>query len=319
MQSYAESQALRKPKNALGRLWRALVRHRFLYAMVVPSIAFTLLFAYLPMSGLIVAFKDYDIWKGFWGSPWAGKLGMEHFISIFTNKPVMASIGNTLLLSVLNLAIAFPMPIVFALLLNELRHAMFKKIVQTISYMPNFLSWISVIGLTMVFFSEYGPMNDILSLIDPSRTRVLYLSKDNLFLPFLLFLNLWKTMGFQSIIFLAAIAAVDTQLFEAAAIDGANRFQQVIHVTLPAIAPTISVMFILSIGGILSSNFELVFGLQNAFINFETIDTVVYKNGLLQRGYSLATAVGLARGLIGLGLTVAANSLSRRIGSTSVY
>jgi putative aldouronate transport system permease protein len=211
------------------------------------------------------------------------------------------------------------MPIFFALLLNELRGVFFKKFVQTVSYMPNFLSWISVIGLAMVFFGDYGPFNDLLSFFNPDRQRVLYLSKNNLFLPFLLLLNLWKNMGFQSIIFLAAITGVDTQLIEAAAIDGANRFQRVWHVILPAIAPTISIMFILNIGSIFSSNFELVFGLQNAFIDFETIDTVVYKYGLLQRGYSLATAVGLTRGLVALLLTVTANWITRRIGNTSVF
>jgi putative aldouronate transport system permease protein len=301
------------------RFFAALWKYKFLYALAVPSLAFTLVFAYLPLSGLIVAFKDYDIWKGMMGSPWAASFGLEHFAEIFRLKPVIASVGNTLLLSTLNLLIGFPMPIAFALLLNELRHMAFKKTVQTISYMPNFLSWISVIGLTIVFFGEYGPLNGLLSTIDPDRARVLYLSKNELFLPFLLFLNLWKNMGFQSIIFLAAITAVDVQLFEAAEIDGAGRLKQVWHITLPSIAPTVSVMLILSIGGILSSNFELVFGLQNAFIDFETIDTVVYKYGLLQRGYSLATAVGLARGLIALLLTVAANYATKRMGNTSMF
>jgi putative aldouronate transport system permease protein len=303
------------PRRFFGALWK----YKFLYALAVPSLAFTLLFAYLPLSGLVVAFKDYDIWKGLLGSPWAARFGFEHFFEIFRLKPVIGSVGNTLLLSSLNLLIGFPMPIIFALLLNELRRPAFKKAVQTISYMPNFLSWISVIGLAIVFFGDYGPLNDLLGFFDPDRQRVLYLSRNELFLPFLLFLNLWKNTGFQSIIFLAAITGVDVQLFEAADIDGANRFRQAWHITLPSIAPTVSVMFILSIGGILSSNFELVFGLQNAFIDFETIDTVVYKYGLLQRGYSLATAVGLARGLIALLLTVAANGVAKRMGSTAMF
>lgn len=296
-----------------------LDKYKFIYMMAIPSLAFTLVFSYLPFSGLVVAFKDYDIWKGFFDSPWASRFGFAHFIEIFEQKAVTDSIKNTVTLSTLNLLIGFPAPIFLALLLNELRVRWFKKTVQTISYIPNFLSWISVIGLAMVFFSDYGPLNDILSFVNPGRSRVLYLSKNHLFLPFQIILNLWKNMGFQSIIFLAAITGVDPQLYEASSIDGANRFRQVWHITLPGIAPTISVMFILNIGSILSSNFELVFGLQNAFINFETIDTAVYKYGLLQRGYSLATALGLTRGLIALGLTVLANTITRRIDGATVF
>ncbi len=301
------------------RFVRSLRKHTFLFGLTLPAILFSLVFAYLPLSGLIVAFKDYNIWKGPLGSPWAANYGFAHFIEVVKFAPIMRSIGNTLMLSTLNLLIGFPAPILFALLLNELRAIRFKKIVQTVSYMPNFLSWISVIGICMVVFSDYGPINDLLCLLMPGRERVLYLSRNELFVPFLVVLNLWKNMGFQSIIFLAAITGVDPQLYEAAAIDGASRLQQVRHVTLPSIAPTIAVMFILNIGGILSSNFELVFGLQNAFINFETIDTVVYKFGLQQRGYSLATAVGLMRGLIALFLTVIANIITKKIGDTSVF
>jgi len=287
--------------------------------MIIPALAFTFIFAYLPMGGLIVAFKDYDIWQGIWASPWADRGGFAHFIALFTNRAILDSIGNTIYLSLLNLAISFPAPIIFALLLNELRQVIFKRVVQTVSYMPHFLSWISVIGITMVFFAPHGPLNEFFMLFNPDRTRELYLARNDLFVPILVFLNLWKTMGFQSIIFLAAITGVDPQLYEAAAMDGAGRFKQAIHVTIPAIMPTVMVMFILQIGSILSSNFELVFGLQNVFIDFEVIDTVVYRHGLLQRGYSQATALGLTRGLIALGLTVGVNQISKKLGSASIF
>ena len=303
----------------IKRFFLILNRYKFLYLLTIPAFVFTILFAFVPMGGLIVAFKDFDIWQGFWGSPWAGNYGFEHFITIFTFKPLLDSILNTVLLSTLNLAISFPAPIIFALLLNELRIGIYKKIVQTVSYMPHFLSWISVIGLTMMFFSDFGPLNELLSLINPERDRVLFLSHQEYFIPFLLGLNLWKTVGFQAIIFLAAITAVDPQLFEAAAIDGASRFRQTWHITLPGITPTIVVMFILSIGSILASNFELVFGLQNPFIDFETIDTIIYKYGLQGRRYSLATAVGLARGLLALGLTVGVNSIAKKVNETAVF
>ena len=309
----------KKRVGRLSSLGTALVKYKFLYLMVVPALAFTFVFAYLPMSGLIVAFKDYDIWQGIMASPWAGRGGFAHFIAVFTNRAMLESIGNTIYLSLLNLAISFPAPIIFALLLNELRQIVFKRVVQTVSYMPHFLSWISVIGITMVFFGQFGPLNEFFLLLNPEHTRRLFLAENDLFVPLLVFLNLWKTMGFQSIIFLAAITGVDPQLYEAASIDGAGRFKQALYVTIPAIMPTVMIMFILQIGGILASNFELVFGMQNVFIDFEVIDTVVYRHGLLQRGYSQATALGLTRGLIALGLTVGVNQISKKLGSASVF
>jgi putative aldouronate transport system permease protein len=292
----------------------------FLYILVFPALAFTFVFAYIPLTGLITAFKDYDIWKGFWGSPWAGSFGFAHIMEIFQLKPIYDSILNTIMISVMNLVLGFPLPIILALLFNELKVGIYKKTVQTISYMPFFLSWIAVIGLTVSFFDSYGPVNDILSLIfGESRERVLYLAEQKNFVPMLLGLNVWKSVGWGSIIYLASIASIDPQLYEAAAIDGATRFQQIRFVTFPGIAPTAAIVLILSIGGILGSNFELVFGLQNAFIDFETIDTAIYKYGIVQRGYSMATAVGFTRGIIALGLTFVANSISRNISQTSVF
>ena len=310
----------KKEPNFFIKLFRYIYKYKFLYLLVIPAMGFTLVFAYVPMAGVIVAFKDYNIWLGIWDSPWAGNNGFAHFIAIFQNQAIMQSVGNTLMLSLLNLAISFPMPIIFALLLNELRQVIFKRVVQTISYMPHFLSWISVIGITIVFLSPFGPMNQILSIFIPEHDEsTIFLTSQDLFVPLLVFLNLWKTMGFSSIIYLAAITGVDPQLNDAAAIDGANRFKQIWHVTIPSITPTIAIIFILSIGGILAANFELVFGLQNVFIDFEVIDTVVYKHGLLQRGFSMATAVGLARGLIALLLTVIANQICKRLGNVSVF
>ena len=304
---------------AFARFFTALRKYKALYILLVPAAISTIIFAYIPLGGLIVAFKDYDIWLGFFNSPWAGQHGLAHIYELFTFKPIFDSITNTLTLSLLNYAIGFPAPIILALLFNELKGGAFKRTVQTISYMPNFLSWISVIGLVHMFLAEYGPFNDFLSLFNPGRARALYLSRQSLFVPLLLILNVWKGVGFGSIIYLAAITGVDPQLFEAASIDGAGRVKQIWHIIMPGITPTIAIMFILSIGSIFASNFELVFGLQNAFIDFETIDTIIYKYGLQQRGYSLATAVGLMRGMIALGLTVIANAITRKLSGLSVF
>lgn len=296
-----------------------LKRYLPVYILIIPAFILTFIFAYIPLGGLIVAFKDYDMFKGFINSPWAANWGMHNIISIFRNEDLMHSISNTVLLSVLNLAISFPTPIILALMINELKLGPFKKTAQTISYMPHFMSWITVVGLAMVFFGEYGPVNDALKLIfGENRTRVLYLSKQVNFIPILLGLSLWKTVGWSSIIYIATMSSIDPQLYEAAVIDGAGKWKQVLYITLPGISVTIILLFVLNIGGILNSNFELVFGLKNAFIDFETIDTIIYKNGLQQRSYSITTALGFVRGLIGLGLTLLANAVSKKINDVSI-
>ena len=301
-------------------LYAGIKRGIPIYLLILPALIQVIVFCYIPLTGLLTSFKNYDIFKGFWQSPWAGQYGMANIISIFQDHDLMASIGNTVLLSVLNLVVSFPTPIILALLINELRVGFFKKTVQTISYMPQFLSWISVIGLVMVFFGEYGPINDLLNLIfGADRTRVLYLSEQKNFLPLLLGINLWKTLGWSSIVYIATISSIDPQLYESAMIDGAGRWKQMLHITLPGLSLVTILLFILNIGTILTSNFELVFGLQNAFINFETIDTVIYKNGLLQRSYSVATALGFVRGMLGIALTLGANFLSKKINKVSIF
>lgn len=288
------------------------------YALILPAFITAAIFLYIPLGGLIVAFKDYDMFLGFWDSPWAGQYGFEHIINIIQNEFIRDSILNTLLLSLLNMVIAFPAPIILAILINELRLGPFKKIAQTVSYMPHFLSWISVVGLVMVFFAEWGPINDIFSMLNPERDRELYLARQDLFVPYLVGINLWKTVGFSSIVFIATIAGIDPQLYEAAMVDGAGRFRQIIHITLPGLSTIAILLLVLSVGGILSSNFELVFGLQNPFIEFEVIDTVVYRRGIMGRDYATATALGLVRGVIAVILTLGANLLSKRVTGLSI-
>jgi len=280
--------------------------------LILPAFISAVIFLYIPLGGLVVAFKDYDIFAGFWASPWADQFGFKHIIGVIQNEFLRASIWNTLKLSLLNMIIGFPAPILLAILINELRLGPFKKTVQTISYMPHFLSWISVIGLITVFFAEYGPVNDILGTLNSNHTRQLYLAEQRLFVPFLVGLNLWKTMGFQSIVFIATIAGIDPQLYEAAKVDGAGRFKQCIHITLPGLYTIAILLLVLSVGAILSSNFELVFGLQNPFIDFEVIDTVIYRRGLMGRDYAAATALGLVRGVIAILLTLGANQISKK-------
>ena len=310
---------LMRERNVFVRFFYTLFKFRTMYILLIPAAVTSIIFAYIPLGGTIVAFKDYDIWLGFLGSPWASPW-YSNFLQIFQVREIFDSVLNTIWLSILNLVIGFPAPILFALLVNELNKGIFKKTVQTISYMPHFLSWISVIGITHAFFGEYGPVNDFFNWLLPNHSRSLYLARQELFVPMQIGLGIWKSVGFSAIIYLAAITGVDPQLHEAAAIDGAGHFRRVWYITIPGILPTIAILFILSIGGILASNFELVFGLQNPFIDFETIDTVVYKYGLLQpRFFSRATALGLIRGLIALGLTVGANQITKKLSGTSVF
>lgn len=289
-----------------------------LYLMAVPAVAAVSIFAYLPMTGLLAAFKEYDIWKGFWGSPWADSHGMKYFIRIFNDKELMGSIWNTLKLSLLNLFTTLPFQLILALLFNELLGRRFKRVVQTVTYMPHFLSWISIIGLATVVFDEYGMANEIALLFDPGHQRELYLANQSLFLPLLVILQNWREIGYGSIFFLAAITSIDQQLYEAARVDGAGRLALAWHITLPGVANTAVVLFILSIGGILGSNFDLVYGLKNPYIDFDTIDTVIYRMGLGSGQFSLTIALGLARGLIALALTLIVNFISKKVNNVSV-
>jgi len=293
-------------------------RYWMVYLMILPAIGFTFVFSYIPIAGLATAFKDYNIFRGFWESPWADNFGMANIIAIFNNRSLMNSISNTILLSALNILIGFPAPIILALMINELKIGIFKKTIQTISYAPFFLSWITVVGLVMLVFSRHGLVNDLMVLINPQHERTLYLAQQENFLPLQIGINLWKNIGWNSIIYIAAISSIDPQLYEAARVDGAGKWKQMIYITLPGLSMTMVVLFVLSIGGLMASNFELVYGLQNAFIDFEVIDTVIYKQGLMGRAYAQATALGFVRGMIALGLTLGANFLSRKINKISI-
>jgi putative aldouronate transport system permease protein len=286
--------------------------------MILPAFAFTFVFAYIPIGGLGAAFKDFNIFRGFWGSPWADQWGMANIIGLFNNRFLMASIWNTVYLSMLNLLIGFPLPIILALMINELRIGIFKKTIQTISYMPFFISWITVVGIVTMFLSRHGPLNDFLSLLFSNHERTLYLTHQQYFVPILVTTNLWKNIGWNSIIYIAAISSIDPQLYEAATVDGAGKWKQMLHITIPGLTMTMVVLFVLNIGGLMASNFELVYGLDNPFIDFDVIDTVIYRQGLLGRNYSTATALGFVRGLIALSLTLGANYVSKKINKISI-
>lgn len=301
-----------KKQKGLGKL----KKYVFLYILLLPSILLTLFFSYFPMPGLLVSFMDYDVFKGF-NSPW---IGLDNIKELFTMPMFLKATFNTLYISALNLAIAFPAPILFAILLNEIRGDLFKRFVQTVSYLPHFLSWIAVIGMAHSIYSTYGIVNDLrVSIGGEGTERIMFLADQALFVPNLIILNLWKTVGWNSVIYLAAIAGIDSALYEAASIDGAGKLKQCLCVTIPCIMPTAVILFILNIGNIFKDNFDLIYGLQNPFIDFETISTIVYKQGIAAGNYSMATAIGFVQGLIGFILVVLVNYFSKKVNDIALW
>ena len=292
------------------------VRNRTVYLMAVPVVAFFLIFYYVPLFGLIISFKRFTPALGIFGSPW---VGFKYFEDFFQSYFAVRIIRNTILLSVLSLIWGFPAPIILALLINEVRATPFKRAVQSLTYLPHFISLVVVAGLLLEFSQSRGLFNDLRAWFgadpisffqDPRYFRGFYIGSD-----------IWQEIGWGSIIYLAALSAIDPQLYEAATIDGANRCRQLVHVTLPSIAPTIVVLLILRLGQLMTVGHEKIILLYNSSI-YETADvisTFVYRKGLLDFSWSYGTAVGLFNSLINLALVVMANWISRRVNDTSLW
>ena len=290
-------------------------KYKTIYLMLLPTIILVLIFNYMPLPGLIISFMDYDFLLKF-KSPWAG---FQNFIDIFTLPDFTGAILNTLKISLLNITIVFIVPVIFALLLNEIRNMVFKRIVQTVSYLPYFFSWASVLGIAYSVFSKYGLLNTIISYFSQNDDKTMWLAQQNLFVPNVIILTIWKTMGWDTIIYLAAIAGIDPSLYEAAQIDGANKFKQCINITVPSILPTMVLLFILATGRIFGDNFELIYGLQNPFIDYEVISTITYKQGIVSGNYSVASALSMVQGVVNLFLVMGTNYLSKRLTETSLW
>ena len=303
------------PKNI--KMFINFKKYAFIYILMLPSLILTFIFAYLPMPGILAAFQDYNMFQGLLKSPW---VGLKHIKEIFEIPMMWGSIVNTLKLSVLTIIVGFPAPIILALMINELKNGLYKKTVQSLSYLPHFLSWIAVVGLTYSFLDPYGPLNDLkVLLFGANAERVMFLSKQELFIPFLLLISLWKDVGWGTILYLAAITSIDPMLYEAACIDGASRIKQHIHITLPGIKQTTVLLLIFTLGNLLGSNFELVYGMQNPFIDFDVISTVVFSSGIQQGNYSIAAAVGFSQGLIAFLLIFLTNKISKKVSQISIW
>lgn len=300
---------MQKQGSGQSRMWKEMMKNKYIYIMLIPGIILTFIFSYMPMSGLKMAFQDYNIYD-----PSASTFsGLDNFKAIFELPDAMSAIGNTMLISLLSLVVCFPITIIFALMLNEIKNVYFKKVIQTVSYLPHFLSWISVIGIVATLYSQNGIINDLLSAVFGSgykRTNLLAIQ--GFFIPDVIILTTWKTLGWNSIVFLAAVTGIDQSLYEAAMLDGAGKLKQIIHITIPGILPTIMIMLLWRIASLFGDNFELIYGLQNAFVNVEVIGTIIYKNGIAGGDYGIATAFGLMQGLVNFILLVAANWISKK-------
>ncbi|MFD2614946.1 ABC transporter permease [Paenibacillus gansuensis] len=294
-----------------------------LQLMAIPAVLFILVFSYVPMYGLVMAFQDYDIFKGISGSPW---VGFKHFNMFFDSSDFWLVMNNTLIISFLKLLFVFPAPIVLALMFNEVRNMVFKRVIQTITYLPHFISWVIVAGfVSSILAVDGGTLNSVLLKFNLINEPVNWLSIPEYFRTILISSGVWKEVGFGSIVYLAAIAGVNPHLYEAAAIDGASRIKQIFTITIPSIAPVIIIFLILAIGNILNAGFEDILVLTNNGNNSiltdvsEVIDTYVYRTGISELRYSFATAAGLFKSLINVILLVAANGIARKLGKQSLW
>ena len=301
---------------ASGTVWNRLKRFRHLYWMLLIPVAYYLLFHYAPMYGVTIAFKKFNARQGILGSPW---VGLKHFNKFMCDPYFWQVVGNTLAINLMDVVLGFPAPIILALLLNEVRSSRFKRAVQTISYLPHFLSTMVVCGMLTNFMARDGLVNDIIAHLGGERTALL--SKPELFRWIYVFSGIWQGMGWGAIIYLAALSGVNVELYEVAELDGANRWQQIWNITLPCIAGTISIQLILRCGSLLGSNTDKILLLYNSYTMpvADQIGTYVYRRGLLENSTSYSTAVGLFNSVIGMLMLVAVNFLSRRISETSLF
>lgn len=291
--------------------WYGYIKHWQLVLMFLPVIFAMVVFHYIPMYGIVIAFKDFKLSKGIMGSEWVGLLQFRKLLKIPSFLEVFR---NTVWISALKIVFGFPAPILLALLINEIRNAPFKKVIQTISYLPHFLSWVVLGGIFKQFLSpSTGFVNQIIMML--GGAPVYFLADPNVFVGTLIVTDIWKGIGWGTIIYLACIAGISTELYEAARVDGANRLQRVLHITLPSLVPVISIQFILNAGNLVNAGFDQIFNLynENVYRVADVIDTYVYRRGLIDQQYSFSAAVGLFKNIISFALVLFTNVVVKKL------
>ncbi len=308
--------ASKNPASFRTRLWKDLRKNYSAYLIILPAVLFYLLFRYKPMYGVIIAFKDFSPGRGILGSPW---VGLKHFQAFFNSYYFWRLLRNTLSVSLSSLLWGFPAPIILALLMNEIRRTWFKRVVQTVTYMPHFVSLVVVCSLVKIFTADTGFVVQLMSLF--GFEPVSLLSKSSYFVPVYVVSGIWKEVGWGTIIYLAALTGIDPSLYEAARIDGANRWKQTLHVTLPSIVGTIIILFIMRMGNIMSVGYEKVILLYNDGIldKADVISTFVYRKGLQDFQWSYSTAVGLFNSFINFTLVFLTNKISKKVSNISLW
>ena len=297
---------------------RYMLQHRWLYFMLIPGALYFILFRYIPMGGLIIAFKEYSPFKGMWGSPW---VGFGQFVKFFTANDFSRLLTNTLGISLLQLVLYFPAPIILSLFLNEVRHSGYKRVVQTLVYIPHFVSWVIVASLTYQLFNVTdGVFNVIYKAISGGQTFDI-LSKPSAFWGLIVGQDIWRETGYGTIVFLAALAGVDQELYEAARVDGAGRWRLMWHITLPAIRGTIIMMLILRVGGIMNTGYEQIFLMRNDLnlAKAEVFDTYIFTKGIKSGQYSFTAAAGMFKSVVGMILVLLSDRIAKLFGESGLY
>ena len=297
-------------------IWGNMRRHKALYWMTLPGMLYFILFKYVPLLGSVIAFQDYQIFKGLLKSPW---VGLENFIYIFQYPDFYRILGNTVKIGFAQILYGFPAPILLALLLNEVGNRKLKRCMQTVLYLPHFLSWAIIGSILFDLLSLNGVVNSVRTAfgMDP----ILYMQKADCFVPIVILSSICKEMGWSAIVYLAAIAGISPELYEAAVVEGASRLKQALYITFPLLLPTITVMFLLRVGNFLNLGFEQIYVLMTPMTQSvgDILDTYVYQYGVLEGKYSMTTAIGLFKSIFGLVLMVLCNSLSKYATGRGVY
>ena len=301
---------------AWERFKKDVIRDKWLYLLVLPGIVFLLVFRYIPIFGNIIAFMDFNPYN-MWDSKW---VGLKHFITLFNKPAFLLTFKNTLVISLLKMIIGFPIPIILSLMMNEMRNLKFKKVSQTLLYLPHFISWVVLSGLIMNMLDpDTGIITSLIEMITGNRIQVL--SDKQAFVPMLIVTDVYKNMGWGTIIYFAALSGVDPQLYEAAEIDGARKWKQMIHITLPSIMPTIIIQLILSCNNIVNAGFDQIFMLYSALVYdvADIIDTYVYRIGIQKADYSFSTAANMFKSIIALVMILIVNTVAKKTGNEGIW
>ena len=311
-----------KAKQSIGRFFRYVRRHPMMYLMLIPGLFFLFIYKFAPLYGILIAFKDYNIFAGsnpidaIAKSPW---VGFANFERLFKSSEFIKVLVNTLIINGMKILFLFPIPIICAILLNEIRNKAFRKLSQTAIYVPYFFSWVVVFGIFYSLFGSYGVVNNVIAAL--GHARIKFFTDTGIFRWLLVFTEGWKEIGYNTVIYLAAIAGIDIALYEAASVDGANKWKQIWHVTMPGLLPTIVLMFILKVGYILDTGFEQVLVFYNPAVYdvADIIQTYVYRLGMGQMDFPLSTALGLFNSVVAFVLIVSANMISKKLIHRSIW